>query len=200
MPQLAARRLLKEEGTLSLVHLPERRRDIARAAGGAGFHLLREREVSNRSGEPAILLLQEYGSREAGGAEARIIADSLILEGPDGTRVTLNYYDPADEFFEGENYTATIFDDEAETPINSGEPPFTGRFKPRPPAQLSVFNGLDPQGEWRLQIYDAWHANTGTLEELKLIFNIPEPATFLLLLTALPFARSGKHNHRPPEK
>lgn len=119
----------------------------------------------------------------------------LFLKGPDGTRVILNYYDPADEFFEGQDYRRTIFDDQAQTPIESGQPPFTGRFKPRDPAELSIFNGIDPQGQWTIQIYDAWHANTGKLEEVKLIFNTPEPTAFLLLLVGTTLTRLRKHNH-----
>lgn len=111
----------------------------------------------------------------------------LVLQGPDGTRLRLNYYDPAGEFFEGQDYTQTIFDDEAPTSIQLADAPFTGRFKPRAPATLHIFDALDPQGPWELQIYDWWYANTGTLEEFKLIFNIPEPATVILLTLALTF-------------
>lgn len=123
----------------------------------------------------------------------------LFLESPDGTRVTLNYYDPADEFIEGEDYTETIFDDQAPTTIESALPPFTGRFKPKPPAQLSIFNGQNPQGQWKLKIYDAWQPNTGTLKEVKLIFNTPEPTTMLLLLAGITLIRSRKHNHAPKD-
>ena len=116
----------------------------------------------------------------------------LFVQGPDGTRLTLVHYDPADEFFEGQDYTATIFDDEAETPIEAGQAPFTGRFSPRAPAELSVFDGRNPQGPWTIQIYDSWYANVGTLYEVKLIFQTPEPAVFLLLLLGLPFTRPQK--------
>ena len=111
----------------------------------------------------------------------------LVLQGPDGTRLRLNYYDPAGGFFEGRDYTQTIFDDEAPTSIQLADAPFTGRFKPRAPARLHIFDALDPQGPWELQIYDWWYANTGTLEEFKLIFNVPEPATVILLTLGLTF-------------
>jgi len=111
----------------------------------------------------------------------------LILKSPDGTKLRLNYYNPSDEYFEGQNYTATIFDDEAPTSIQLADAPFTGRFKPRAPARLDIFDALNPQGPWELQIYDWWYANTGTLEEFKLIFNIPEPATVILLTLGLTF-------------
>jgi subtilisin-like proprotein convertase family protein len=47
---------------------------------------------------------------------------------------------------------------------------------------VDVFDGIDSYGPWRLQIYDWWYSNTGTLEEFKLIFNTPEPATILTLI------------------
>ncbi|HLB75191.1 MAG TPA: proprotein convertase P-domain-containing protein [Sedimentisphaerales bacterium] len=116
----------------------------------------------------------------------------LFVRSPDATALTLIYYDPADEFFEGQNYTATIFDDEADTPIESGHAPFTGRFTPRAPAELTVFDGRDPQGPWTIRIYDSWYANVGALYEVKLIFQTPEPAAFLLLLLGIPLARPQK--------
>jgi subtilisin-like proprotein convertase family protein len=122
----------------------------------------------------------------------------LFLKGPDDTRITLNYYDAADEFIEGENYTATIFDDQADTPIESAQPPFTGRFRPRYPDELSAFNGIDPQGQWKMQIYDAWYVNTGTLQEVKLIFKTPEPTTIIFLLAGITLTRFKKHTYSHP--
>ena len=53
----------------------------------------------------------------------------IFLQSPRGIATCLNMYD-FEEFFKGQDYIGTIFDDEAETPIEQGEPPFTGRFKP----------------------------------------------------------------------
>jgi hypothetical protein len=103
----------------------------------------------------------------------------LFLENPAGKRICLNGY-PFGKFFDGANYIETIFDDEAITPIEEAEPPFTGRFKPLSPNQLSKFDGDDAFGDWHLQIYDLYPANTGTLDSFELIINVPEPATALL--------------------
>ena len=52
----------------------------------------------------------------------------------------------------GENFINTLFTEFAETPIADGEAPYTGIFKPDD--TLSVFKGLDPNGNWILGIID----------------------------------------------
>jgi len=49
----------------------------------------------------------------------------ISLQGPDGTTLSLNAYNPFYEYFDGEDYTQTVFDDEAQTPIGQAQPPFT---------------------------------------------------------------------------
>jgi len=92
----------------------------------------------------------------------------LFLQSPTGTRLCLNMYN-LNEYFDGENYTQTIFDDEAELSIEQAQPPFTGRFRPEPGNALSIFDGLDAYGSWRLQIYDAYFADSGTLDRFELM-------------------------------
>ncbi len=108
----------------------------------------------------------------------------LFVQSPDGARVCLNMYDFT-EFFEGADYKQTIFDDEAELPIEEGEPPFTGRFRPKaidPLNQLEVFAGKSVYGSWQLQIYDMWPADTGVLDSFELIVTAPEPTTAMFLI------------------
>ncbi len=105
----------------------------------------------------------------------------IYLQSPAGTQLCLNMYN-LDEYFEGANYTNTIFDDEAEIPIEQGEAPFTGRFRPRADNLLEVFDGQNAYGPWRLQIYDAWEWDTGTLNSFELMITTPEPATAILLI------------------
>jgi subtilisin-like proprotein convertase family protein len=104
----------------------------------------------------------------------------IFLLSPAGTILCLNAYN-FDEFFVGENYTQTIFDDEAQIPIELAGPPFTGRFRPRPPGLLEVFDGQDSFGLWRLRIYDAFHFDSGMLNSFELTVTAPEPATAILL-------------------
>jgi hypothetical protein len=108
----------------------------------------------------------------------------LFLQSPAGTRICLNMYHFT-EFFEGENYMQTIFDDEAEDPIEEGEPPFTGRFRPKaidPLNLLETFSGENADGIWRLQIYDMWPVDTGTLDSFELVITTPEPAAAVFLI------------------
>ncbi len=107
----------------------------------------------------------------------------IFLESPDGTtRLCLNMYNPFYEYFDGEDYTQTVFDDEAEVPIEKAKVPFTGRFRPRSPSRLSAFDGQDTFGQWKLQIYDAYPPDIGTLESFELTLTVPEPATVALLV------------------
>ncbi len=61
----------------------------------------------------------------------------------------------------GDNFTGTILDDEAVTPIASGVAPFTGLF--RPDAPLSAFDGQSAAGVWTLVIVDTTALNDGAL-------------------------------------
>lgn len=107
----------------------------------------------------------------------------IFLRSPAETELCLNMYN-SDEFFHGENYTDTVFDDEALVPIEEGTAPFTGRFRPKALSSdnlLQVFDGQNTYGTWRLRICDMWPADTGTLDSCELIITVPEPATVLLL-------------------
>ncbi|GAF69404.1 unnamed protein product [marine sediment metagenome] len=105
----------------------------------------------------------------------------ISLQSPEGTTVLLNKYDFS-EFFQGADYSQTVFDDESQVPIGQAEPPFTGRFRPNTSDSLELFDGQDAYGPWHLQIYDAYYADTGTLESFELTLTVPEPATVALLV------------------
>ena len=61
----------------------------------------------------------------------------------------------------GDNFTNTVFDDEAATAIGSGTPPFTGSFRPFQP--LSAFDGQVIAGTWKLKVVDMAPTDAGTL-------------------------------------
>lgn len=81
----------------------------------------------------------------------------MKLIAPDGTQVVL----ANDLGSSGDNYTNTIFDDQAATSITTGTPPFTGTFKPQ--GLLSTLNGKQSLGNWTLHITDDTNTDGGNL-------------------------------------
>jgi hypothetical protein len=61
----------------------------------------------------------------------------------------------------GDNFINTVLNDSGTTPIASGVAPFTGTFIPSSP--LSGFNGLNPDGYWKLVLTDSAAGDTGLL-------------------------------------
>jgi serine protease len=81
----------------------------------------------------------------------------ITLIAPDGTSVRVfNRHGSS-----GDNLSGTTFDDEAGTSISNGSAPYSGSF--RPFAALTGFDGKNPVGTWRLQVYDAGRSDIGTL-------------------------------------
>jgi hypothetical protein len=62
---------------------------------------------------------------------------------------------------DGDDYSITTFDDEANTAIAAGSPPFFGNFIPANP--LSTFDGESAAGAWTFTIDDAYEEDSGTL-------------------------------------
>ena len=60
------------------------------------------------------------------------------------------------------NFTNTVLDDAATTSITLAKAPFTGAF--RPEGNLSVVEGKQVQGTWKLEITDDTKQSTGTLK------------------------------------
>ena len=110
----------------------------------------------------------------------------IYLRSPAGTRISLNHYD-IDDFVPFEkNFLDTTFDDEAQVAIEDGQGPFTGRFRPKSPGSLSVFDGENAYGLWRIQVYDAVYEASGTFHNAQLDFVInPEPSTVAFLIMGI---------------
>jgi subtilisin-like proprotein convertase family protein len=90
----------------------------------------------------------------------------LVLIAPNGARILLaNQVGGA-----GQNYTGTIFDDEAGTSITTGTAPFTGRFRPQQP--LSALDGILANGTWTLEIQDLFAGDVGTLGSWSLTLSV----------------------------
>jgi len=123
----------------------------------------------------------------------------LILQSPTGISLVLNMYDYKTEFFFGANYTNTIFDDEALTPIEDGTVPFTGQFKPKNGNLLEIFDNEDVFGDWRLRILDEYEDDTGILDSFELIVTTPEPASAIFLVFGTILARRFRVGARKKE-
>jgi subtilisin-like proprotein convertase family protein len=62
---------------------------------------------------------------------------------------------------QGTDFLWTRFADDAKKTITNGVAPFSGKHKPYQP--LTSFNGINPEGEWVLKVYDNKAGHTGTL-------------------------------------
>jgi len=80
----------------------------------------------------------------------------VSVTSPDGTIVELSTGNGG--FFE-ENYTDTVFDQDAEISIVDGTAPFTGTFIPE--GDLTLFNGGLSEGLWTLTVTDTFGASDG---------------------------------------
>lgn len=93
----------------------------------------------------------------------------VFLISPAGTRVEL-FTDVGGSF---DNFTDTILDDQASTPITAGTAPFTGTFQPE--GLLSDFNGESTSGIWTLEIQDDEKFEVGTLNSWSITVTHPVP-------------------------
>ncbi|RMG24619.1 MAG: PEP-CTERM sorting domain-containing protein [Armatimonadetes bacterium] len=84
----------------------------------------------------------------------------IILEAPDRSVVTLFDRLPGGppRF---DDFDDTVFDDEAPKAIQSASAPYAGAFRPK--EALSRFDGRNPNGTWRLKIWDHYTGDYGWL-------------------------------------
>ena len=90
----------------------------------------------------------------------------LFLTSPSGTIVELS----TDNGLGGDDYTGTVFDDEAAASIVGSSAPFTGSFRPEEP--LATFYGEPASGGWFLTIHDDWTGNDGELVAWSIVFGV----------------------------
>lgn len=94
---------------------------------------------------------------------------TATLFAPDGTPVELF----SNVGGSGDNFSATVLDDEAATSITSGSAPFTGVFQPE--GSLAAFNDMDAVGTWTLEISDNAKGDSGTLNSWSIEIGTYEP-------------------------
>ncbi|MFP6694756.1 MAG: cadherin-like domain-containing protein, partial [Pirellulales bacterium] len=86
------------------------------------------------------------------------VADLKITAiAPDGTRVSL----VDSRGSAGDDFSGTIFDDQATTSISAGAAPFSGSYTPE--ASLSVLNGTNVNGTWTLEVVDQANQDGGSI-------------------------------------
>ena len=97
---------------------------------------------------------------------------TLYLQIPSGDRLLLGGAIGGDS---GDNYTQTLFDQEATQSIAEGVAPFTGSFVPI--QDISSLNNTSSQGTWSLVVIDQYTQDTGVLKEFSLylcVEGVPE--------------------------
>ncbi|MBA6151713.1 zinc-dependent metalloprotease [Gelidibacter maritimus] len=94
----------------------------------------------------------------------------MVLISPTGTRVVLSNNNGADAT---QNYTNTVFDQEATNSIVGEEAPFTGSFIPE--EDLSVIYGEMSAGNWTLEVTDLFDGDGGSLDEFTLELCLSQP-------------------------
>jgi subtilisin-like proprotein convertase family protein len=87
---------------------------------------------------------------------------AIEVTGPDGTTVRLADH-PGGPNNGDDNFSGTVFDDEAAQSIGQGTAPYTGNFRPQDD-QLSRFDGTSRRGTWTLRVRDLFEGDTGTLQ------------------------------------
>lgn len=89
---------------------------------------------------------------------------ALYLEAPEGSRYLLTSELGGD----GQDYTNTVFDEEATVTIDNASPPFTGSFKPL--QSIQSLYGTSSAGSWKLIVEDRYMEDTGRLLAFKISF------------------------------
>jgi len=95
------------------------------------------------------------------------------LVAPDGTRVRL--FTNVGNSGNKRNFSNTVFDDNATTPIQSGGPPFSGFYQPQ--EALGTLAGKNAKGTWSLEIKTNSVNRLGTLDSWSLTLQKPLSAS-----------------------
>jgi subtilisin-like proprotein convertase family protein len=93
----------------------------------------------------------------------------ISLISPAGTVIELT----SDNGGSGDDYTNTVFDQEASNLITDGSAPFTGSFIPE--GDLSLLYGESSAGTWTLEVFDDANGDGGSIEEFTLELCVLEP-------------------------
>jgi len=95
-----------------------------------------------------------------------IYLDSIMHPRVSDLEISLTHHDVTEKLVyhvtdQGSNFLWTKLTDDASKIVTDGIAPFSGDHKPYQP--LAAFNGMDPNGDWTLTIYDSETGHEGTL-------------------------------------
>ena len=90
----------------------------------------------------------------------------IYLVNPLGNEILLSQHNGGS----GQNYTNTVFTMSASTSITMGTAPFTGSYLPQ--ESLTSFF-VNPNGTWRLHVFDDVSGNAGTIQNWSITFVAP---------------------------
>jgi subtilisin-like proprotein convertase family protein len=120
---------------------------------------------------------------------------TATLEAPDGTQIILFSAIGGD----GNNFDGTCLRSDAATSITTQNAPFSGIFKPM--NSLGVANnGQNPNGTWKLRIFDSENSDQGTLDSWSITFG-NDPASYQLFTSSnLPIVIINTNNQGIPDE
>jgi len=120
---------------------------------------------------------------------------TATLEAPDGTQITLfSAIGGSDDDFDG-----TCFRGDATTSIVAANAPFSGTFKSMNPLGFAN-NNQNPNGDWKLRIYDSASGDQGTLDSWSITFG-NAPATYQPFIGSnLPIVILNTNNQPIPDE
>lgn len=120
---------------------------------------------------------------------------TATLESPDGTQIMLFSAIGGN----GDDFDGTCLQGDASTSIVTGNPPFSGIFKPMNSLGFAN-NNQNPNGTWKLRIYDSASGDEGTLDSWSITFG-NAPATYQPFVSSnLPIVILNTNNQGIPDE
>jgi subtilisin-like proprotein convertase family protein len=120
---------------------------------------------------------------------------TVTLESPDGTQIVLFSSIGGG----GDNFNTTCLRGDASSSITIQNAPFNGIFKAQDPIGIAN-NNQNPNGNWKLKIFDSANGDEGTLDAWSITFG-STPATFQPFLSSnLPIVLINTNNQAIPDE
>jgi subtilisin-like proprotein convertase family protein len=120
---------------------------------------------------------------------------TMSLQSPDGTEIQLF----SDVGGDGNDFNNTCLNQLASSSINTGSAPFNGSYKPI--SSLGILNnGQNPNGNWKLKIYDGFNGDEGDLNNWSITFG-NNPASYTPFTSSnLPIIIINTNNQSIPDE